>query len=114
VVSTLREFGFDLPKPARFLDKGTIIRRNTSRSSQEILNEIALAQEKRASGRLQDLADIETLTAMTPDRRRCSFKAQMSKANCGPSGRLKAPVDTLGVASANPTLRRATWNICEI
>jgi len=96
LTGVLREFGFNLPavQPALFLRKGKIIRLGHEPMRLEILNEIdgvsfqecyenrrvvrlrqlkinviALAQllkNKRASGRLKDLADVE---ALTPKRR---------------------------------------------
>jgi hypothetical protein len=95
LVSALCEFGFDLPqlKPALFLEKGRIIRLGYEPMRLEILNEIdgvsfeecfrhrrrarigglsinfidlpRLLKNKRASGRLKDLADVEALTAKT-------------------------------------------------
>lgn len=95
LVSVLREFGFDLPelKPALFLQKGRIVRLGYEPMRLEILNEIdgvsfqecyqhrrrstvgglnihfidlpELLKNKRASGRLKDLADVEALTAKT-------------------------------------------------
>jgi hypothetical protein len=93
----LREFGFDMPKvkPELFLRRGKIIRMGYEPMRLEILNEIdgvsfrecythrqtakvgaleinviglpQLLKNKRASGRLKDLADIE---ALTPKKRR--------------------------------------------
>lgn len=93
LVSTLRDFGFDLPelKPALFLKRGRIVRLGYEPMRLEILNEIDgvsfeecyrhrrrsrigglsinfidlphLLKNKRASARLKDLADIEALAA---------------------------------------------------
>jgi hypothetical protein len=100
LVSTLREFGFDLPqlKPALFLRKGRIVRLGYEPMRLEILNEIdgvsfeecyrhrcrsrvdnlrvnfialpQLLRNKRASGRQKDLADVEALTVQAPTARR--------------------------------------------
>ena len=100
LVSALREFGFDLPqiKPALFLRKGRIVRLGCEPMRLEILNEIdgvtceecyrrrrrsrlgnltvnfialpQLLRNKRASGRLKDLADVEALTVKEPHARR--------------------------------------------
>ena len=100
LVSALREFGFAMPqlKPALFLRRGRIVRLGYEPMRLEILNEIdgvsfeecyrhrrrsrvgnltvnfialpQLLRNKRASGRLKDLADVEALTGETPRARR--------------------------------------------
>lgn len=100
LVRALRQFGFDLPrlKPALFLQKGKIIRMGHEPMRLEILNEIdgvsfeechkqrrvarlddlkinfidlpQLLENKRASGRQKDLADVEALTAKPRRKKR--------------------------------------------
>ncbi len=92
LVTAFREFGFNLPEvtPELFLNKGRIVRMGNEPMRLEILNEIdgvtfdecyknrvevgdaadtinfialnELLKNKRATGRLKDLADVEALT----------------------------------------------------
>ena len=96
----LREFGFNLPEvtPELFLNKGRIVRMGHEPMRLEVLNEIdgvtfeecylnrveadlggqkinfvalsQLLQNKRASGRLKDLADVEALTGPGTEHRK--------------------------------------------
>jgi predicted nucleotidyltransferase len=97
LTAVFREFGFDLPdlKPELFLNRGRIVRLGHEPMRLEILNEIdgvsfeecylnrveaelgghkvnfvalpQLLKNKRATGRLKDLADVEALTEFKKD-----------------------------------------------